>query len=109
MKIAVAADDGKIADHFGHCATYELFDVKNGEIIGTKSLPNPGHKPGFLPKFLAEQGVVVMIAGGIGRAAVNIFSEKGITVVAGASGQINKVVEEYLEGNLQHSGEVCQH
>lgn len=109
MKIAVAADDGKIAGHFGHCATYELFSVENGEIVRKESLSNPGHKPGFLPNFLHDQGVTVMIAGGIGSAAVNIFSEKGITVVAGASGPIQNVVEEYLRGSLEHSGEVCQH
>lgn len=108
MKIAVANDKGAVASHFGHCETFEIFEVEDKQIIQQKSVPNPGHKPGFLPNFLHDQGVNIMIAGGIGMGAVEIFGEKGIIVIAGASGSPRVVVEQYLQDKLD-SGEVCQH
>lgn len=49
-------------------------------------IPNPGHRPGFLPIFLHEKGLNVIISGGMGGGAVDIFNEKGIEVITGASG-----------------------
>ncbi|HHU60444.1 MAG: NifB/NifX family molybdenum-iron cluster-binding protein [Bacillota bacterium] len=109
MKIAVATDKGVIASHFGHCAFFEIFKIEDKKIAEVESITNPGHKPGFLPNFLHELGVDVMIAGGIGSAAVSIFAENGIIVVAGASGQARDVVEKYLEGSLENSGVICEH
>lgn len=77
LKIAVASDHGIVTQHFGHCQEFVVFEAKNNQITKTETLPNPpGHKPGFLPNFLAEQGVNVIISGGMGGAAVAIFNEK---------------------------------
>ena len=32
MKIAVPTSDGRVDDHFGHCAYYTIFDVIDGKI-----------------------------------------------------------------------------
>ncbi len=109
MKIAVPSDQGRVAAHFGHCASFEIYEIQAGQMVGEKSLPNPGHKPGFLPNFLHEQGVTLIIAGGIGTAAVRIFEDKGIKVIPGASGSSRSVVEQYLLGELDYSGSICDH
>ena len=59
MKIAAACEGKQIFGHFGHCENFRIFDAENGKITAEKSVPNPGHKPGFLPNFLADQGVNV--------------------------------------------------
>ncbi|WP_312941711.1 NifB/NifX family molybdenum-iron cluster-binding protein [Oscillibacter sp.] len=107
MKIAVASNGKDIFGHFGHCETFLLFDVKNGKITSEQSVPNPGHKPGFLPNFLADQGVNVIIAGGMGGGAVDIFNERGVEVVVGAEGNARQGVEAYLRGELKFTGSVC--
>lgn len=107
MKIAVPADNGQVATHFGHCVEFILIDVVDERIGETKTVANPGHRPGFLPRFLAEQGVTVLIAGGIGSSAVGIFQELGIEVCLGAQGKVEEVVEQYLAGELQSSGSAC--
>jgi predicted Fe-Mo cluster-binding NifX family protein len=107
MKIAVASDEGMVAGHFGHCEAFTIFTTEGNSIIKKETIPNPGHKPGFLPNFLNDLGVEVIIAGGMGGGAVDIFNQKQIEVVMGASGEIDTVVAEYLKGNLQSTGSIC--
>ena len=107
MKIAVASNGKNIFGHFGHCEAFLLFDAENGKITGEQSVSNPGHKPGFLPNFLADQGVNVIIAGGMGGGAVDIFNERGVEVVVGAEGDARQAVEAYLRGELKSTGSVC--
>ena len=69
--------------------------------------PNPGHKPGFLPNYLNDLGVNVIISGGMGGGAVDIFNEKGIEVIVGAQGEAKTAAEQYLQGRLQSTGSIC--
>ena len=107
MKIAVASEGTQVGGHFGHCETFLFFDAENGVITAESSVPNPGHRPGFLPNFLADRGVQVILAGGMGGGAVEIFNERGVEVVVGAQGDARAAVEAYLRGELHSTGEVC--
>ncbi|MDO4544285.1 MAG: NifB/NifX family molybdenum-iron cluster-binding protein [Clostridia bacterium] len=107
MKIAVASDGNAIWGHFGHCENFNIYTVENGKIISSESVPNPGHKPGFLPNFLADMGVNVIIAGGMGGGAVDIFNERNVEVVVGAEGDAKAAAEAYLFGSLKSTGAVC--
>lgn len=108
MKIAVAADGGQVSAHFGHCEGFALITAENGAVTGRSFIPNPGHRPGFLPGFLRDQGVHVIIAGGMGSGAAELFAQYGIGAVTGASGPIDDIVRSYLDGRLASSGGVCQ-
>ncbi len=107
MRVAVASDGKLVTEHFGHCEGFYVFETENVQIKGVKFLTNPGHRPGFLPVYLHEKGVEVIISGGMGGGAVEIFNEKGIEVITGASGDTEKVVMSYLQGNLTSTGSVC--
>lgn len=107
MKIAVASEKEIVTDHFGHCKNFNMYDTKSGEIIDVQSVENPGHQPGYLPNFLNDLDVDVIISGGMGGAAVEIFNDKDIEVILGASGDANKAVEDYLAGKLKSTGSVC--
>ncbi|NMA00638.1 MAG: dinitrogenase iron-molybdenum cofactor [Clostridiaceae bacterium] len=107
MKIAVASDNGEVTEHFGHCEAFLLFDVKNGEIVARESVANPGHRPGYLPNFLADRGVNVIISGGMGGGAVTIFNERNIEVIVGARGDAEEAVKAYMKGTLKSTGSVC--
>jgi Mrp family chromosome partitioning ATPase/predicted Fe-Mo cluster-binding NifX family protein len=107
MKIAVASELNQVAGHFGHCSNFNIFETENEQIISSESIPNPGHKPGFLPVFLHEKGVKVIISGGMGGAAVELFNEKGIEVIVGAAGDAKEQVARYLKGELKSTGSVC--
>ncbi len=107
MKIAVACDGKNVSEHFGHCQGFELFTVEDGKVTGRQFYQNPGHKPGFLPNYLGGLGADTVITGGIGGGAIDIFNEKNIQVVSGASGDCGEAVEKFLKGELKSSGSVC--
>ena len=107
MKIAVASMGNTVAQHFGHCETFNIFETEGKNIVSIDPVANPGHKPGFLPNFLADRGVKVIIAGGMGGGAVDIFNERDVEVIIGASGDAKTAVEAYLAGNLHSTGSVC--
>lgn len=108
MKIAVASENGSVAQHFGHCEAFMIFDAEQGQMVQSKSVTNPGHKPGFLPNFLYDQGVNVIISGGMGGGAVNLFNQKGVEVILGATGDTEEVAKRYLAGKLASTGSICR-
>ena len=107
LKIAVAGEGKNVTEHFGHCVNFLIYDAENGQILREESVENPGHRPGFLPNFLADRGVNVIISGGMGGGAVEIFNERNVEVVVGASGDAKTVVEKYLKGELKTTGSIC--
>ncbi|MBU0715524.1 MAG: P-loop NTPase [Verrucomicrobia bacterium] len=112
MKIAIPMADGKLCMHFGHCEQFALIDAdeKTKKITGRQLLTPPAHEPGVLPKWLHEQGANVIIAGGMGQRAQNLFAENDIKVVVGAPGdEPDKLVISYLEGTLVSGTNVCDH
>lgn len=107
LRIAVASEGESVTGHFGHCSNFNLYDTEDGKILSSKSIPNPGHKPGFLPNYLNDQGVDVIISGGMGGGAVDIFNEKNIEVIIGVDGDAKDAVEQYLAGDLKSTGSIC--
>lgn len=107
MKIAVACEGKEVTGHFGHCENFTIFETENNKIISEKAVPNPGHKPGFLPNFLNDLGINVIISGGMGGGAVEIFNSHNIEVIVGNLGDARKIVENYLAGELVSTGSVC--
>lgn len=107
MKIAVASEGNKISGHFGHCEGFILFEVENNSIKEKTFIQNPGHKPGFLPVFLKEKQTNVIISGGMGETAQQLFQNQGIEVVVGAQGMAEEVVKSYVVGKLKSTGSVC--
>lgn len=107
MKIAIATDNNLVSEHFGHCEGFTLFEIKGNEVSEKQFVENPGHKPGFLPVFLDEQGVRVVISGGMGAGAINIFNDRDIEVITGASGDVDSVAQMYADDKLVSSGSVC--
>jgi predicted Fe-Mo cluster-binding NifX family protein len=107
MKIAVASEGTMVSGHFGHCEGFTLYDVNNKEVTGKTFVLNPGHRPGYLPVFLKEQNADVIIAGGMGETAQELFAKNGIEVVVGAQGNADEAVKHFVAGNLKSTGSVC--
>jgi len=59
MRYAVPVSGGMMSLHFGHCEQFALFDIDElkKEITKKELIASPGHQTGFLPEWLAEQGV----------------------------------------------------
>lgn len=109
MKLAVATDGTMVAAHFGRCEAYTLVDVAGGQVGGREVVANPGHEPGFLPRFLAGLGVDVIVAGGMGPRAQGLFAERGIRTVVGVTGPVDKALEHFAAGRLAAGDSLCEH
>ncbi len=107
MKIAIASLNGAVCPHFGYCEEFALFEIENGQIHRREQLSNPGHRPGFLPVFLKDHGVDVIIAGGMGAGAVELFQQNNIQIMVGIAGSNDTVIQKWLTGDLKSSGSVC--
>jgi predicted Fe-Mo cluster-binding NifX family protein len=109
MRIAISTEDkngldSSISHHFGRCPYYVLVDMEGVSITEVKAVVNPyfhQQKPGMVPEFIKEQGVDVMISGGMGRRAIDFFDQFGIEVATGAVGNVRVTLELYLDGKLQ--------
>lgn len=112
MKIAVPVDNGRVSAHFGHCSAFELYEVDEASKTtrSKTTLAAPPHEPGLLPRWLHEHGANVIIAGGMGQRAQNLFTEHGIQVVVGApSSAADEIVGAYLAGSLRAGADLCDH
>ncbi len=108
MRVAVASDGSRVSGHFGHCEGFTLYDVTDTEVMNRVFVANPGHRPGYLPVFLKGNEVDVIIAGGMGESAQQLFAEQGIQVVVGAQGVADEVIKQYCKGELKSTGSVCR-
>ncbi len=109
-KLAIPTDGNRVSAHFGRCTTFTIIAVEGEKIKSKKSIDNPGHEPGFLPRFLNEEhNVDVILAGGMGRRAKDIFDANNIQVVSGANGLIDDVVNLYIKNNLENKDNICDH
>ena len=112
MKIAVPIADGSLAIHFGHCDQFLIFEVDddNKNIVGKADKIPPAHAPGVLPQWLNEIGVNLIIAGGMGQRAQQLFAQNDIEVIIGASsGTPEELVSAYLQNSLVTGDNVCDH
>jgi predicted Fe-Mo cluster-binding NifX family protein len=111
MKIAVPVTiKNTIDSHFGQCESYIVFTISDkNEITEIKNVESPvgcGCKSN-LASVLASDNVTIMLAGGIGDGAINVFNNKGIEVVRGCSGDAAEVVKLYLLGLVEDRGSSC--
>ena len=112
IHIAIPVADGRLHGHFGGCREFALIQVDPEQklTLHTEVLPAPEHQPGAFPRWLREQGVEVVIAGGIGQRALANFAQHGITVRAGfADAPVEQLVAAYLNGQLTATPDGCEH
>jgi len=112
MRVAIPIAGGRLSAHFGHCEEFALIDVdpEKREITQTQMIPAPDHQPGLLPRWLHEQGATVIIAGGMGSRAQDLFAQSGIRVIIGAPTQgPEAIVTAYLSDSLQTGENICDH
>jgi predicted Fe-Mo cluster-binding NifX family protein len=110
-KVAIPVDDNGILDgHFGHCKFFALLDTEGDKVISEEKVIPPPHEPGVLPKWLAEQGVSDVLAGGMGHKAIQIFNYNNVNVFVGAPKlSAQELVEGFLKETIEFTANYCDH
>ncbi|OQX52874.1 MAG: dinitrogenase iron-molybdenum cofactor [Candidatus Omnitrophica bacterium 4484_213] len=108
MRIAISTDGDFVSAHFGRCPSFTIIEIENGKVISKEVVDNPGHHPGFLPRFLHQRGVRYIIAGGMGQRAEGLFAQAGIQTIMGVSGSIDEVIDKIIKGTLKGGESLCR-
>lgn len=97
--------EATVGAHFGHCDLYTVVDIKDNQVATVSTLPNVPHQQGgcLAPvNHLAQNGVKVLIAGGMGLRPLMGFNQAGIEVFRGTEApSVDAAVQAYLRGDLQ--------
>ena len=109
MKIAVTYDNGNIFQHFGKTENFKVYEVEDNQVVSSEVIGSNGTGHGALAGLLSEQGVDVLICGGIGGVAQAALAEAGVELCSGAEGDVDAAVEAYLNGTLTSAGATCDH
>jgi len=112
MKIAIPVENGRLNPHFGGSHQFALIEVDENTktVLRSETMPAPEHQPGLFPRWLREQGVHVVIAGGIGQRALAIFAQQCIKVVAGQPDvPLETLIAAYLAGQMTQVPQGCAH
>jgi ATP-binding protein involved in chromosome partitioning len=112
MRIAIPLDQGKVAEHFGHCEQFAIIDAEKQNLnnLNIQKTEPPPHEPGKLPEWLRQHGAKLIISGGMGSRAQNLFKKHGIDVIIGATDQTPQdLVKQYFQGKLSSGENLCDH
>ena len=110
MKIAVTYDNGNIFQHFGKTENFKVYEVEDNQVVSSEVIGSNGTGHGALAGLLSEQGVDVLICGGIGGGAQAALTQAGIRFYGGVSGAADAAVLALLAGKLGYDPDVrCTH
>jgi predicted Fe-Mo cluster-binding NifX family protein len=112
MTIAIPTSNGRLHEHFGGCREFTLVqtDLEQRKILNVRTVVPPPHAPGLFPRWLREQGTTIVIAGGIGRRALDIFAQNGSLVRAGQAGAtVEDLANAFLNNQLTSEPAGCTH
>ena len=109
MKIAATYDNGNIFQHFGKTEFFKVYEVEDNKVVSSEVISSNGTGHGALAGLLADQGISVLICGGIGGGAQTALAEAGVELCSGAQGDADQAVEAYLKGELVSRGATCDH
>ena len=113
VTIAIPSDmpgglDAALGQHFGHCDIYTIVEAQDGRIVAVRTLENVPHQQGgcMAPvNHLAQNGVQVLIAGGMGMRPLMGFQQVGIQVFhSSGAPTVGQAVQALLMGSLPAFG-----
>ncbi len=107
VRIAIPTEGENVCSHFGKCGTFTVVEIENNTVKSKTSLDTTGNQHSLLPGFLAEHGVNMVIAGGMGEGALQGLMNNGIDAITGVSGSIDEAISAYLNGELESSDACC--
>ncbi|MBD3405913.1 MAG: dinitrogenase iron-molybdenum cofactor biosynthesis protein [Candidatus Lokiarchaeota archaeon] len=104
-KVAVPASeltglDSQVSSHFGHCPAFVVSTIEDGKIVDVETIENSSHRSCAEPvMLLADRGVKVLLATGMGGRPYMISQQVGISVMKAVGSTVREVIDNYLKGN----------
>lgn len=96
--------EANLSGHFGHCDAFTLVTLVEAGVAKVETVPNVPHEHGgcMAPvRLLADHGVEVLVAYGMGARPLQGFNQVGIMVLlAGEATRVSDALEALREGRL---------
>ena len=103
MRIAVPfeRETENIFQHFGKSQYFKFYDTENEDVTDCEVVEASGSGHDAIAAFLDEMKVDVVVCGNIGSGAQFALADRGILVFAGAEGDADAAVAEFLRGDME--------
>lgn len=99
MRIAVAADQNLVAEHFSKCEGFRIYEFE-GETIHVHDYVENDGSIGNLGEFFEGMGVSTIVVGGIGQGQLDKMENNGLWVFKGIQGEISEAILKLKQGML---------
>ena len=111
MIVAVPYLQGSVNAHFGSTQAFMVAEGVDGKIEKTTVFEVQGmqHNHSGIAGFLKEQGVEVILAGGMGGPMQQALKMQGFELYCGVQGPAIAAVEAFLRGEIEQSESTCGH
>jgi predicted Fe-Mo cluster-binding NifX family protein len=111
MIVAVPYLQGNINAHFGSTRAFMVAETADGKVSKAVVYEIQGmqHNHAGIAGFLKEQGVNVIIAGGMGPPMQQALKMQGFDLYCGVQGPAVAAVEAFLRGEIEQSESTCGH
>ncbi len=111
MIVAVPYLEGNINAHFGSTQAFLIAEAVDGAVERTAVFEVQGmqHNHSGIAGFLKEQGVEVILAGGMGPPMQQALKMQGFELYCGVSGPAVPAIEAFLRGEIEQSESTCGH
>ncbi len=111
MIIAVPYLQGDVNAHFGSTQAFLIAKAVDGRVEQTSIFEVQGmqHNHSGIAGFLKEQGVEVILAGGMGAPMQQALKQHGFSLYCGVTGPALEAIDAFLAGKIEHSESTCGH
>jgi predicted Fe-Mo cluster-binding NifX family protein len=100
MKVAIMLYGTRVSPRFGYSQGVMVVEVSDHQEIRRKTLETDDYYPEQIPTVLGNEGVEVVISGGMNKHFQELFRSQGIQVIWGIIGEANDALAAFRDGQL---------
>jgi predicted Fe-Mo cluster-binding NifX family protein len=100
MKVAIMLYGTRVSPRFGYSQGVMVVEVSAHQEIRRKTLETDAYYPEQIPTVLGNEGVEVVISGGMNKQFQDLFRSQGIQVIWGIIGEANDALAAFRDGQL---------
>jgi predicted Fe-Mo cluster-binding NifX family protein len=109
-KLAIPLDGDSLSEHFGRAGEFVFYEMEGDKIVSSSRQIPPPHEEGSIPRWLVENKVTDVLAGGMGPKAVNILNSHDINVYVGVNfDSPDNLASDFIKGTLKYGQNYCNH
>lgn len=108
-RVAIPIADDKLSENFGGCNFYGIYEIEEGKVNNSTHEVPAVDAVDELPKWLEQRGITDVIVFKIKKEIISLFASKKINLFVGINRDTpDKLIEAYLNGNLESNEKIIQ-